>query len=226
MSDITQNRPGAISRPDTRQEATRGERPGAAATGVEETGVPTFAEYDTRVVSIGAILFILADLFYFASWWFAFFYLRARNENNAWLIKGVTHPNRLFGGVVIALIVLSAIAFFVASRAERGGSGSLTLVGSIAFILGTIAVILGVYQLWHLGFGMTDGGYPSVFVGLWGSIVVHVAGAMLWLLSILLQRGPESDTELRPWSPQAFGRILTFIAAVSVISYLILYFVV
>ena len=75
------------------------------------------AALDARVVSVGIWLFLAADAFFFAGWYFAFFYLRALNNNNAWIIDGLTRPNRGYGIVVMLLAVLSAASYYLASRA-------------------------------------------------------------------------------------------------------------
>src|ERR1700694_2783707 len=59
-----------------------------------ETGSPADVALDARVVSVGIWLFLAADAFFFAGWYFAFFYLRALNNNQAWIIQGLTRPNR------------------------------------------------------------------------------------------------------------------------------------
>lgn len=179
---------------------------------------------DARVVSVGVWLFLAADLFFFAGWWFAFFYLRALNNNQAWMIDGLTRPNRAYGLVVLLLAIGSAATFYLISRVTPRTT-LFRLLGPVALVLGLAACIFQGYGMWHLGFGLTQGGYPSEFSGLTGSWLIQLLFAVGWLATIVAQRRPAGDTVIRPHSAAAFGRILLFLAAVGVINYLLLYFV-
>ncbi len=176
------------------------------------------------MVSVGVWLFLAADVFFFAGWWFAFFYLRALNNNNAWIIQGLTRPNRAYGLVVLLLAVASAVIFVVVTRGTPRTILARVL-GPAALILGAAAVIFQGYEMWHLGFGLTQGGYPSVFSGLTGSWLIQLLFAVGWLTTVAAQAGPAGDTVIRPESAAAFGRILLFLAGVGVINFLLLYLI-
>ena len=180
---------------------------------------------DARVVVVGVGLFLAADAFFFAGWFFAFFYLRSLNNNNAWIIQGLTRPNRGYGVVVLLLVVFSAACYFAASRAAGTRSRTWTVLAPVALVLGTAASLFQGYEMWHLGFGLTQGGYPSMFSGLTGSWIIHVAGAMVWMVGILTQSKPGGDTMLRPHSAQAFSWVLLYLAGIGIISFVLLYLV-
>jgi len=177
---------------------------------------------DARVVSVGVWLFLAADLFYFAAWWFAFFYLRALNNNQAWIIQGMTKPNRAYGLIVLLLAIASAVIFLFITQGTPRAMLARTL-GPAALILGAAACVFQGYAMWHLGFGLTEGGYPSVFSGLTGSWLIQLLFAVGWLTTVAAQAGPAGHTVIRPESAAAFGRILLFLAGVGVINYLLLY---
>ena len=180
---------------------------------------------EARAVSVGSWLFVAADAFFFAAWYFAFFYLRALNNNNAWMAAFDVHrPNRAIGTAVMLLVALSAAVYLLASRLVGTGSTWRPLA-TIALVLGLAGGLYQAYEMWHLGFGLTDGGYPSVFAGLTGTWVVQVLAAMVWLAGSVVQARPGGDTLLRPTSAVAFSRILGFLAVIGVISYILLYFV-
>ncbi len=179
---------------------------------------------DARVVSIGVWLFLAADVFYFAAWWFAYFYLRALNNNQAWIIQGLTRPNRAYGLTVLLLAVGSALIFLFITRGTPRAMLARAL-GPAALILGAAACIFQGYEMWHLGFGLTQGGYPSVFAGLTGSWLIELLFAVGWLATVAAQAGPAGDTVIRPESAANFGWILLFLAGVGVINYLLLYLV-
>jgi heme/copper-type cytochrome/quinol oxidase subunit 3 len=179
---------------------------------------------DARVVSVGVWLFLAADLFFFAGWWFAFFYLRALNNNKAWIIDGLTRPNRAYGIVVLLLAIGSAATFFLISRVAPRTT-LFRLLSPVPLLLGLAACLFQGYGMWHLGFGLTEGGYPSVFSGLTGSWLIQLLFAVGWLATVVAQSRPAGDTIIRPHSAASFGRILVFLAAVGVINYLLLYLV-
>ena len=189
------------------------------------TGSAAQVERDARVVVVGIWLFLAADAFYFAGWFFAFFYLRALNNNNAWIIDGLTRPNRGYGVATLLLVVFSAASYFGASRSAGTRSRRWTVLAPVALVLGMAACLFQGYEMWHLGFGLTQGGYPSMFAGLTGSWIIHVASAMVWLVGILTQSRPGGDTVLRPHSAVAFSWVLLYLAGVGIISFILLYLV-
>jgi heme/copper-type cytochrome/quinol oxidase subunit 3 len=179
---------------------------------------------DARVVSVGVWLFLSADLFFFAGWWFTYFYLRAINNNNAWIIQGLTRPNKAYGLVVLLLFVLSAVTYWATSRVAVR-SALFKLLAPVSLVLGVAACLFQGYGMWHLGFGLTDGGYPSVFSGLTTSWLIQLVFAVVWLATVVAQVGPAGDTRRRPHAAAYFGRILLFLAAVGIINYILLYLV-
>jgi len=99
------------------------------------------------------------------------------------------------------------------------------VLAPVALVLGLAACLFQGYEMWHLGFGLTQGGYPSVFSGLTGSWIIHIAGAMVWLAGVVAQSRSGGDTVLRPDSAVSFSWILLFLAGMGVISFILLYFV-
>ena len=179
---------------------------------------------DARLVGIGVWLFLAADLFFFAGWWFSFFYLRALNNNQSWMAKGVSVPNKAYGLVVLLLAVLSALTFWGATRV--GVRSMLSgLLAPVSLVLGLAACLFQGYEMWHLGFGLTQGAYPSVFAGLTGAWLIQLLFAVGWLATVVAQLGPARDTVLRPHSAASFSWILLYLAAVGVINYILLYLV-
>jgi len=83
---------------------------------------------DARVVAVGVWLFLAANLFFFAGWYFAFFYLRALNNNQAWIIQGMTRPNKAYG-LVVLLLALADRRRLLAGLAAPGSAGHLPAAG-------------------------------------------------------------------------------------------------
>jgi heme/copper-type cytochrome/quinol oxidase subunit 3 len=177
---------------------------------------------DARLVGIGVWLFLAADLFFFAAWWFSYFYLRALNNNQAWIVQGLTRPNKGYGLVVLILAVGAALVYWGTTRVAVR-SALFELLAPISLVLGLAACLFQGYEMWHLGFGLTQGGYPSVFAGLTGSWLIQLLFAVGWLATVVTQLRPSRDTVLRPHSAASFSWILLFLGAVGVINYILLY---
>lgn len=175
-----------------------------------------------RIGRVGVYLADGAGVFFFAAWFFAFFYLRALDNNHAWLADGVSRPSVAVGTAIVVLTVGSALVFLGATR--LGSVGLLRAAIAVALLLGAAAAATGYYQLWHLGFGMTDGGYPSVFTGLMGSWLVVFTVAQAWLATILVQTRAVGDTLLRREAAASFGHLLYFLTEIQVLAYVVLYF--
>jgi heme/copper-type cytochrome/quinol oxidase subunit 3 len=179
---------------------------------------------DTRLVAVGTWLFLAANTTFFAAWWFAFFYLRAINNNQSWRAQGVGPPSKGYGAVVLAFAVLTAVTYFVGSR-QATRDLLFRLLTPVTLVLALATVFFQAYELWHLGFGLTQGGYPSVFSGLSGAWAIEVALATAWLATIAMQARPNGDTLARRQPAASFAWILLFLAAIGAVNYILLYFV-
>jgi len=179
---------------------------------------------EARVVGVGVWLFLAADIFFFAAWWFAFFYLRALNNNQAWMVKGVGVPSRAYGLIVLLLAIGAAVVYWATTRVAVR-SALFDLLAPISLVLGIAACLFQGYQMWHLGFGLTEGGYPSVFSGLTGSWLIQLLFAVAWLATVVVQARPVGDTVLRPYAAASFSWILLYLAAIGVINFILLYLV-
>lgn len=179
---------------------------------------------DTRLVAVGTWLFLAAEVFFYVAWWFAFFYLRALNNDQAWKAQGIGPPSKGYGAVVLVLALLTAGAYWLGSR-PLSAAFLFRLLTPVALVLGIATCLFQGYEMWHLGFGLTDGGYPSVFSGLTGSWVAQFTLATAWLGSIVMQTGPAGDTIVRRRPAASFAWILLFLAAIGVVNYILLYLV-
>jgi len=179
---------------------------------------------DARVVGVGVWLFLAADIFFFAGWWFSFFYLRALNNNNAWIVDGLTRPNKGYGLVVLLFAIATAVAYWAATRVAVR-SALFGLLAPVSLVFGIAACLFQGYGMWHLGFGLTQGGYPSVFAGLTTSWLIQLAFAVAWLATVVVQAGPGRDTALRPHAAISFAWVLLFLAAIGIVNYILLYLV-
>jgi heme/copper-type cytochrome/quinol oxidase subunit 3 len=189
-----------------------------------DTAADVEALLDARLVGVGTWLFLGAQLFFFAAWWFAFFYLRALNNNQSWRAEGVGPPSRGYGAIVLVLALLTAVTYFVSSR-QLTRAFLFRLLTPVALIFAIATCLFQGYEMWHLGFGLTQGGYPSVFSGMTTAWLLQFVGTTAWLASIVTQTGPAGDTIARRQPAASFAWVLLFLAAIGVVNYILLYLV-
>ena len=104
---------------------------------------------DGRLVAVGTWLFLAAQLFFFAGFWFAFLYLRAVNSNQAWRAQGVGPPNKGYGAVVVVLALLTAATYFVGSR-QPARAFLFRLLTPVALVFAIATCLFQGYEMWHL----------------------------------------------------------------------------
>ena len=210
-----------------------------------------------RNLRTGAHLWASANAFFFIGFLFAYFYLRSLNNGGMWQPKGVNAPLG-FGTAILACVLASVALTWLGLRERRAaGTGDVKtldarrldawrLRGAAALVLGLAAVGLQCAEYATLGFGPTDGGFASVFVGWTGLYAIFVLGTMFWLETLLATsfryRGRvgvapgeasgdphrtrhDVDEPLRLVLPglEAFTFVWGFLALIGVVAYLLLY---
>jgi heme/copper-type cytochrome/quinol oxidase subunit 3 len=204
-------------------------------------------------------LWASATVFFFVGFVFAFFYLRSLNNAHLWRPKGVTPPLGL--GTAIIVCVLASVALVWLGLRERraaviGDEYARKLDntrlwawrrrGLAALGFGLAAIVLQCVQYATMGFGPTEGGYASVFVGWTGMLALFVLGAMFWLETLLATSfryrhaqgvvGGEAAGDTHREAPdvadplvltlpslEALTFFMTVLAIVGVVAYILLY---
>jgi heme/copper-type cytochrome/quinol oxidase subunit 3 len=152
----------------------------------------------TRNLRSAGHLWAGTTAFFFAGFVFAFFYLRSLNNAHMWHPKGVSPPLGL-GTAIIVCVLVSVVLTWLGLRERRAATGGKDLSpqlddarlwawrrrGMLALGFGVAAVVLQCVEYATLGFGPTQGGLASVFVGWTGMFIVFVVGAMFWLETLL-----------------------------------------
>jgi heme/copper-type cytochrome/quinol oxidase subunit 3 len=189
-----------------------------------------------RNLRVASQLWASATVFFFFAFLFAYFYLRSLNSQDLWHPHNVKAPTGL-GTVITACVAISALAaWYAASRLRAGDERAWRRIGSVALLLGLVAVVLQVVEYSTIGFGPTEGGFASVFLGWTGLYSLFVLGTMYWLETLLAtsfrDRGARTDDQSddidRPGSLLAPGaNALAFywavLASIGVATWLILY---
>src|SRR5579863_4819101 len=133
-------------------------------------GEPEPLEWQPRALWVGGRLLCGSISFFFASFLFAYFYLDALDVNHNWKI-GPVHPSEGLGVAVMALFVVGAVVYRLATKREEVDE---IAGGVIAIVFSLLAVALQFFEYTTLDFGAASGGYAAVFTG-WTSIYAIVA---------------------------------------------------
>lgn len=138
-----------------------------------------------RNLSIGARLWASSLVFFFFAFLFAYFYLRSLNEHGLFKPKGVDAPQGWGIAIAACLVVSAALLHLGAAdqRADRRPAWRLKGLG--ALLLGLVAIVLQIVAWASLGFGPTDGGFASVYLGWTGLYTIFLFGTLYWLETCL-----------------------------------------
>src|SRR6516225_7969636 len=118
-------------------------------------GEPEPREWQPRAIWVGGRMLCGSITFFFASFLFAYFYLRALDVNHNWTI-GPVHPSQGLGVAVMALFVIGAVVYrLTVTRTEV----DLLTGGGMAIIFSLVAVVLQFVEYSQLDFGAASGGY-------------------------------------------------------------------
>ena len=195
---------------------------------------PEPPEWQPRAIWVGGRLLCGAISFFFASFLFAFFYLKALDVNHSWKIGRVV-PDGGFGIAIMALFLFSAVIYRLAARRPAGDSMA---AGMIAVLMGLVAVVLQFIEYTVLDFGASQGGYAAVFFGwtatyaivaLMGLYWIEIQVASLWRVrregKMRETDVPTSETALLLAGIEASSFYWAYFVAIGVLAYIVLYLV-
>ena len=190
-----------------------------------------------------------ATAFFFVAFLFAYFYLRALNSGGLWKPKGVD-ASVGWGTAVVLCYVLSALLVRLGLTDHRALRRSQwRLKGLVALLVGVAGLVLQVIAWTHEGFGPADGGFASVYFGWTAFLFLFVLGTLLWLEMTVATSfryrnapsGPEpghasgdpdrtahdirDPLSLVRAELVALSFFWTFLAAIAVVSWIILYLI-
>jgi len=195
---------------------------------------PEPPEWQPRAIWVGGRLLCGTISFFFLSFVFAFFYLKALDTNHSWKIGRVV-PDGGFGIAIAALFLFSAVIYRLAARRPAGDSMA---AGMIAVLMGLAAIILQFVEYIVLDFGASQGGYAAVFFGwtatyaiaaLMGLYWIEIQVASLWRVrregKMRETEVPTSETALLLAGVEASSFYWAFFVAIGVLAYILLYLV-
>ena len=195
---------------------------------------PEPPEWQPRAIWVGGRLVCGAISFFFASFLFAFFYLKALDTNHSWKIGHVV-PDGGFGIAIAALFLFSAVIYRLAARRPAGDSMA---AGMIAVVMGIVAIVLQFVEYTVLDFGASQGGYAAVFFGwtatyaiaaLMGLYWIEIQVASLWRVrregKMRETDVPTSESALLLAGIEASSFYWAYFAAIGVLAYILLYLI-
>jgi heme/copper-type cytochrome/quinol oxidase subunit 3 len=184
-------------------------------------------EVFARNIAVGARIWAGGIAFFFVSFLFAFFYLRALDSNGKWNQHDL-NPGQGWGVPILVAVLASVLATAWAVRSlARGEGGSWRLGAGLALALGLAAVGIQSVAYTQISFGPGDGGYAAVFFGWTGLFAAFALGMMYWLETQLAQTVREGDASLPLVRPSAAALLLTWatLGVVELLAYILLYLV-
>ncbi|HLY85642.1 MAG TPA: cytochrome c oxidase subunit 3 [Gaiellaceae bacterium] len=191
-----------------------------------------------------------ATAFFFISFLFAYFYLRSLNSAGMWKPKGVD-ASVAWGTVVVACYAASAVLVRLGLADHRElRRDQWRLKGLVALLVGVAGLVLQVFAWTHQSFGPADGGFASVYYGWTAFLFLFVLGTLIWLEMTLATsyRYRKTETGAPPpghasGDPGRMGHDIrdplslvraelvalsfywTFLAAIAIVTWIILYLI-
>ena len=202
---------------------------------------PEPPHWQPRAIWVGGRLLCGAISFFFASFLFAYFYLRALDVNHNWTI-GAIHPSKGLGVAIMALYLVGAVVYRLAAKRPA----DVLPAGIVAILLSLLAVALQFVEYSTLDFGPGSGAYASVFFGwtvlyavvaLFGIYWIETQMASLWRIrrkgeasrtetpSPEAELLPITESELVRASIEASSFYWAYFVAIGVLAWVILYLV-
>lgn len=191
-------------------------------------------EWQPRAIWVGGRLLCGSISFFFASFVFAYFYLRALDTNHNFTI-GPVHPSQGLGVAIMALYVFGAVVYRLAARRPEVDE---LAAGTIAVLFTLLAIALQFFEYTTLDFGAASGGYAAVFYGWTSAYAIVAVMGIYWVelqtatLYRVRREGktretevPTSESALLSAGIEASSFYWAYFVAIGFLAYIILYLV-
>ena len=198
-----------------------------AATPVHRLSDPEPPELHERNTWVGARLLVSSTVFLFLPFVFGYLYLASLNTSGLWRPGNLKAPIGWGTGIMVAVVVGAGLVAWARSELVGGRESTSRWLLLGGLVAGVAAVVLQCVEYTQLGFGPTDGGFASVFVGWTGLLAFVLLLTMVWLEMVVASsfRNGMSAPGSGPADVEALAFYLVFLAAVAVVTYGFLYLV-
>ena len=185
--------------------------------GLRSGGRAHSPEQIARIPLVGGWLLIGADFFFMVPLFFAFFFLQATNNNGMWQPKGIHPPNQVLGAAAFALVAIGILVGQSGLRHLKSQSSlsSFTNIGRLAGVLMLASVVVQIWQLSHMGYGIDSGAFASCFFAMQIVVSIQTAALALWVLSLANRAGYESAHPIPMPAYDAAEEVATPISALA-----------
>jgi heme/copper-type cytochrome/quinol oxidase subunit 3 len=191
-----------------------------------------------RALDVAARLMAGSTAFFFLSFLFAYFYLRALNQEHMFRPAGIK-PTAGLGVAFVVCIIVSAGLGLLALRRQRSDSPGWVMPATVAVVLGLAAVALQCIEYTVPKWGPTNGSYASIYLGWTAFFALFVLMTMYWLwIQVATEIRERRESTARPGEGETVyedpDKLLqrgidasvfywTFLAATGVVMYIVLY---
>jgi heme/copper-type cytochrome/quinol oxidase subunit 3 len=165
--------------------------------GVVEREPPELLRDNLRV---GSQLWSSATVFFFFAFLFAYFYLRSLNEHHLWRPKHVDPSFTLGTLVLLCMIGVAVLLRLAVVHHHAEELREWRQKGGLSLGLVVLALALQIAAWSTEGFGPTDGGYASVYLGWTAFEVLFLLGLLYWVETTLV-----TSLRYRRARPAQFG---------------------
>ncbi len=186
---------------------------------------PEPVTHRTRPPGVATRLWCGSVTFFFASFLFAYVFLRSLDVHKDWVI-GHVEPSGGLGVTVMALMVLSGIIW----RIGHFRPVDTIATGVVAIVLGIVAVALQILQYTTIDFGGASGAYASVFIGWTSTYILGAIPGLYWIetqLATLVRARKrevsEADQAVLRAGVEASSFFWAYYAAIGVVTFIFLY---
>jgi cytochrome c oxidase subunit 3 len=130
---------------------------------------------------LGMLLFIVSEVMLFGAFFASYFFLRVVGNHGPWPPEPYELPVAV-AGVNTAILVSSSFTIHWALHSIRAGNrAGLRLGLMLTWLLGATFLFIQVNEYIHLGFGIRDYSFGSIFYGLTGLHGAHVTVGLILL---------------------------------------------
>lgn len=183
----------------------------------------------------GSRVLVLASVFLFGAFLFAYFYLRALDLHGNWRVHN-QHPSTPIGTSVLVLVLLAALVTYVGARRLQTGSRTDWFVGAgTGLLLSLISAGLLIWDLTMLPFHPASSAYAGLFITLTPVYAFYLLGQSYWIEVLIAQSVARPETVLQDtgegvvvlprFGANVEGLVLLteFMAVVSIVVFLLFY---
>jgi len=154
----------------------------AVGHGAEHHGPPE-AHQSSRIdrQTLGILLFIVSEAMLFGAFFASYFFLRVVSNDGGWPPEGFELPVPVAFVNTCILVSSSFTVHWALESVRKGNRRGLQMGLALTWLLGATFLFIQINEYIHLGFGISDGAFGSIFYGLTGLHGAHVLVGLLLL---------------------------------------------